>query len=143
MIFCMSMALNSPYPPANVARVPSPNDAGLVSGVLVPRATGYLTIQVMFHGRAQAGLKVRFYKLKDDGSEGDAVGEEQETDSGGVVGVDHLVTAGVYGCAIENQPATEVATVHDIKERAPVVLPIGRPFVDVLEDHEFEPSGEA
>jgi hypothetical protein len=133
------MALNSPYPPASVARVPSPNDDSLVSGVLVPRAMGYLIVQVMFHGRAQAGLKVRFYKLNDDGSEGDAVGDETETDAGGVAGVDRLVAAGVYGCAIDNQQPAEVATVHDVKDRTPVVLPVGRPFVDVGEADEHEP----
>jgi len=136
------MPLNSPYPTASVARVPSPNDDGGVGGVLVPRAMGYLLVRITFHGRPEAGLGVRFYELGDDGSEGAAVGDKMKSDDDGLAGLDRLVAVAVYGCAIDGQPPTTVPTVHELGAPYPVVLPVGRPFVDVFESHEFAPADD-
>lgn len=136
------MALNSPYPPAAVARVPAPDGGGAVSGLLVPRHMGYLHVRVLFHGQPQVGLEVAFFERGDDGAKGAAIGEKTTTGDDGVASVPRLVPAGLYVCEIEDQPPAEVPTVVSVDRAAPVVLPVGRPSVDAFEANEFEVRGE-
>ncbi|HLT36161.1 MAG TPA: hypothetical protein VK034_07745, partial [Enhygromyxa sp.] len=75
-----------------------------------------------------------------DGEKGDPIGEPVRTDESGMARVEMLVPALEYLCEIENQPPTPVTTVHDLRESYPLVLPIGRPYVDVDEAHEFDPN---
>lgn len=128
----------SPYPRGHVARVPDPHGDAL-GAVLVARPMGYLIVRIYFHRVPVAGLHVSFY-VSNDGEKGDAIGEEVVTDETGIARVDMLVPALEYVCEIENQPLARVTTVHALDDSYPLVLPIGRPYVDVDEDHEFDPE---
>lgn len=128
----------SPYPSAHVARVQAPHE-GKVSGVLVPRPMGYLAVRIYFHRVPVEGLEVKFY-VSDKGKKGKQIGPQHRTLSDGIARVDMLVPAVEYICEIERQPTAIVYTVHDLRATYPLVLPIGRPFVDIDEDHEFDPS---
>jgi hypothetical protein len=128
----------SPYPRGHVARVPDPHE-DQISAVLVPRPMGYLIVRIYFHRVPVEGLEVAFY-ISNDGEKGDAIGTKVRTDEDGMAKVDMLVPAIEYVCEIENQPLARVTVVHDIDESYPLVLPIGRPYVDVDEDHEFDPN---
>lgn len=134
------MAGRSPYPRARIARVPDPHEDGL-SAVLVPRPMGYLVVRIYFHRVPVEGLEVGFF-VSNDGEKGDQVGETMRTGEDGIARVDMLVPAIQYICEIERQPPAIVTTVHELDESYPLVLPIGRPFVDVDEDHEFDPQFE-
>ncbi|MFV8755134.1 hypothetical protein ACNOYE_31690 [Nannocystaceae bacterium ST9] len=132
------MTNGSPYPRGHVARVPDPHEDGL-SAVLVPRPMGYLIVRVYFHRVPVEGLKVEFF-VSNDGEKGDAIGTAVQTNDEGMARVDMLVPAIEYVCEIENQPLARVTVVHDLRDSFPLVLPIGRPYVDIDEDHEFDPS---
>jgi hypothetical protein len=132
------MAISSPYPRGHVARVADPHE-DRISAVLVARPMGYLIVRVYFHRVPVEGLQVEFF-ISQDGEKGDAIGEAVRTDQTGRARVEMLVPAVEYVCEIENQPLARVTTVHDLNDSHPVVLPIGRPYVDVDEDHEFDPN---
>jgi hypothetical protein len=132
------MTKPSPYPLGLLARVERPHE-DKISAVLVPRPMGYLAVRIYFHRVPVAGLKVKLFKSS-GGEKGAQVGEEIQTLEDGIARVDMLVPAIEYVCEIEDQPPTIVTTVHDRDETYPLVLPIGRPFVDVDEDHEFDPD---
>jgi len=110
-------------------------------GLLVPRPMGYLVVRIYFHRVPVEGLEVKFF-VSNDGDKGKAVGEAVRTGEDGIARVDMLVPAIEYVCEIERQPPTTVTTVHEPDDSHPLVLPIGRPFVDVDEDHEFDPDFE-
>lgn len=131
------MANSSPYPRGHIARVPDPHE-DQISAVLVPRPMGYLIVRVYFHRVPVEGLRVEFF-VSNDGEKGEAIGEPVQTNQDGMARVEMLVPAVEYLCEIENQPPALVHTVHDLRESYPLVLPIGRPYVDVDEDHEFDP----
>jgi hypothetical protein len=133
----------SPYPPAIAARVPSEKKSDKLSAVLVPRSVGYLNVRVTFHKDPCRGLKVKLFETDDDGKKGAQVGEETKTKKHGIVCVPFLVPAGLYVCAIENQPETLVNTVVDIDDTFEVVTPVGRPYVDIDEDAEWADPVEA
>lgn len=132
------MASRSPYPHGHVARVEDPH-GGKLGAVLVPRPMGYLAVRIYFHRVPVQGLAVKFFE-RHGGSKGAQVGEELRTGEDGLARVDMLVPALEYVCEIENQLPATVTTVHAPDDSFPLVLPIGRPFVDVDEDHEFDPS---
>lgn len=132
------MASRSPYPHGHVARVEDPH-GGKLGAVLVPRPMGYLAVRIYFHRVPVQGLAVKFFESS-GGTKGAQVGEELRTDAAGLARVDMLVPALEYVCEIENQPPATVTTVHAPGDSFPLVLPIGRPFVDVDEDHEFDPD---
>lgn len=117
-------------------RVPRPHE-GTLSGVLTLREMGYLTIKVQFHGAPEQGLMVRFFVAK-GGNKGQQVGADLRTDENGVARVQRVVPAGLYRCEIERQEPTLVPTVQRLAHPYPVVLPIGRPYLDVYEKFEFE-----
>lgn len=136
------MASRSPYPNGHVARVEDPH-GGKLGAVLVPRPMGYLAVRLYFHRVPVQGLLVKFFESAggDGGGEkGAQVGEELRTNEAGLARVDMLVPAAAYVCEIEHQPPAIVTTVHALEDSFPLVLPIGRPFVDVDEDHEFDPE---
>ena len=130
------MASRSPYPHGHVARVEDPH-AGKLGAVLVPRPMGYLAVRIHFHRVPVRGLAVRFFEWS-GGQKGAQVGEDLVTGEDGIARVDMLVPAVEHACEIEHQPLAVVTTVHAIDDWFPLVLPIGRPYVDVDEDHEFE-----
>lgn len=132
------MATRSPYPHGHIARVPDPHGDTL-SAVLVPRPMGYLAVRIYFHRVPVAGLEVKLFE-SNDGEKGEQIGETMRTGEDGLVRVDMLVPATQYVCEIERQPPAIVTTVHTLEESFPLVLPIGRPFVDLDEDHEFDPE---
>lgn len=132
------MANSSPYPRGHVARVPDPH-GDQISAVLVPRPMGYLIVRVYFHRVPVEGLQVEFFQ-SNGGEKGDPIGAAVRTDQDGMARVERLVPAVEYVCEIENQPPTPVTTVHDLRDSYPLVLPIGRPYVDVDEEHEFDPN---
>ncbi len=132
------MASRSPYPHGHVARVQDPHE-GKLSAVLVPRPMGYLVVRIYFHRVPVEGLEVKFFESS-DGSKGAQIGEPIRTLDDGIARLDMLVPAAEYICEIEHQPPATVTTVHTLEESFPLVLPIGRPFVDVDEDHEFDPE---
>ena len=68
------------------------------------------------------------------------VGPAITTLDDGIARVDMLVPAIEYLCEIERQPLAVVTIVHTLDATHPLVLPIGRPFVEVDEDHEFNPD---
>jgi hypothetical protein len=127
----------SPFPAANVARV-AKAASGKKSAVLVARSMQYLLVRVMFHGTPVAGLKVQFGKIDDiDDQSPEKMEPVLTTDEDGLACFPRLVVAGIYSCEIERQPATIVPTVGHLQEPYPVVLPIGRPLVDVGDVDEF------
>jgi hypothetical protein len=132
------MASHSPYPRGHVARVADPHEDS-ISAVLVARPMGYLIVRIYFHRVPVEGLEVRFY-VSNNGEKADAIGEAVRTTTAGIARVEMLVPAVEYVCEIENQPLARVTTVHDLRDSYPLVLPIGRPYVDVDEDHEFDPN---
>jgi hypothetical protein len=132
------MASRSPYPQGHVARVQDPHE-GKLSAVLVPRPMGYLVVRIYFHRVPVEGLEVKFFESS-GGSKGAQVGEAVRTLADGIARVDMLVPAVEYICEIERQPPAAVTTVCSLEQSFPLVLPIGRPFVDVDEDHEFDPD---
>ena len=132
------MTRQSPYPVGLVARVRDPHE-GKFSAVLVPRPMGYLAVRIYFHGVSVEGLEVKFFKSS-DGQKGAPVGAAVRTVKDGIARVDMLVPAVEYVCEIEHQPLAVVTTVHDHHATYPLVLPIGRPFVDVDEEVEFDPD---
>jgi len=107
------------------------------SATIVLRALGHLAVQVFFHADPVEGAKVSFAKATDEDEPGDAVGGELTTDARGIARLDFLVDAGHYVCQVERQPSLLVSTVDDAEEPYPVVLPIGRPYVDFEGDVEF------
>ena len=135
----------SPFPVASVVRL-SPQASDAKSAVLVARSMAYLMVRVLFHGAPVPGLKVEFGKIAD---EKDTAPEKMDpsltTDEEGVALFPRLVVAGIYACNIERQPSTIVPTVTNIDAPHPVVLPVGRPVVDVGDVDEFahRPAGEA
>jgi hypothetical protein len=127
----------SPFPAANVARV-AKTASGKKSAVLVARSMQYLLVRVMFHGTPVMGLKVQFAKIDDiDDQSPEKMEPVLTTDEGGLACFPRLVVAGTYSCEIERQPATIVPTVGHLQEPYPVVLPVGRPLVDVGDVDEF------
>ena len=48
-----------------------------------------------------------------------------------------VVPAGLYVCAVENQDDTVVPTVAEFDDAYPVVLPVGRSYVDMHDGPEF------
>lgn len=132
------MPSRSPYPNGHVARVEDPH-GGKLGAVLVPRPMGYLVVRIYFHRVPVKELVVKFYE-RSGGEKGAQIGEEQRTGEDGIARIDMLVPAVEYVCEIENQPLAVVGTVGSLDDSFPLVLPIGRPFVDVDEDHEFDPE---
>jgi hypothetical protein len=127
----------SPFPLAHVARLPK-GEGKKKSAVLVARSMQYLTVRVLFHQAPVAGLKVKFGRVSgvDDASP-EKMDPELVTGDDGVACFPRLVGAGIYSCEIERQPATVVPTVGHLQEPYPVVLPVGRPLVDVGDVDEF------
>jgi len=124
------------FPPASLLVVPR-DHGSTVSGVLVARDSGYLTVQVQFHGDPVAGLEVHFFSAADDGARGDAIGEVVVTDDEGIARASRVLPAGLYVCAVEDQDDLVVSTVADFDDAYPVVLPVGRSYVDLHDGVEF------
>lgn len=127
----------SPFPAANVARL-SKSASGKKSALLVARSMQYLIVRVLFHGAPVSGLKVQFGQIDDiDDKSPQKMEPVLTTDENGLAAFRRLVVAGLYSCEIERQPATIVATVGNLREPYPVVLPVGRPLVEVGDVDEF------
>ena len=115
----------SPFPAANVARLSK--SASGKSALLVARSMQYLIVRVLFHGAPVSGLKVQFGQIDDvDDKSPQKMEPALTTDENGLAAFPRLVVAGIYSCEIERQPATIVATVGNLREPYPVVLPVGR-----------------
>ena len=128
--------LESVFPPAIVARLPGPKP-GRLSAVLVARVMGYLAVRVQFHKDPVAGVEVKFSKATPDGKPGDALGKKT-TDEDGVARLDRLVLMGNYVCELEHQPPAVVQAVLDEEKPYPLILPVGRPYVDIDEEIEWD-----
>jgi hypothetical protein len=130
----------SPFPRAHVARLPKGETKK--SAVLVARSMQYLTVRVLFHRSPVAGIQVQFGAISgvDDGSP-EKMDPVLTTDDRGVACFPRLVVAGIYSCEVERQPATVVPTVGNLRQPHPVVLPVGRPLVDVGSVDEFKFEG--
>lgn len=131
----------SPFPPARAARIPSEvkeEKAKKLSAVLVPRSVGYLVVRVTFHKDPCAGVKVSLYETDDSGKKAAQVGDEMVTNKYGIVRVPWMVNAGLYVCAIEGQDETVITTIGDLEDAYEVVTPVGRPYVDVDENDEWD-----
>ena len=124
------------FPPASLLVVPR-DHGSTVSGVLVARDSGYLAVQVQFHGDPVAGLEVRFYVADEDGARGDAIGDGAATDDKGIARASRVLPAGLYVCAVKNQDDLVIPTVTDFDDAYPVVLPVGRSYVDLHVVPEF------
>lgn len=124
------------FPPASLLVVPR-DHGSTVSGVLVARDSGYLAVQVQFHGDPVAGLEVQFFLATDDGARADAIGEVVVTDDEGIARAPRVLPAGLYVCAVEDQDDLVVSTVADFDDAYPVVLPVGRSYVDLHDGVEF------
>jgi hypothetical protein len=123
---------------AGVARIPAA-DAESKSAVLVARSLGYLTVRVLFHGRPVAALDVQFGLLGSPSASDEPTTLEPSltTDEDGKAVFPRLVTSGFYACQIERQPRAVVHTAHSLDEPHVLVLPVGRPFVDITDIDEF------
>jgi hypothetical protein len=140
----MSVGDESPFPPAGVVRLPKGADGK--SAVLVARSMGYLLIRVLFHGAPVVGVTVEYGRIDDEkDSKPEKLEPVVKTDADGLALFPRLVVAGIYGCTIERQPATVVPTVASLDSAYPVVLPVGRPLVDLGDVDEFatQQPGEA
>jgi len=127
----------SVFPPALVARLPGPKP-GRLSATLVARVMAYLAVRVQFHKDAVVGVEVKFSKATPEGKPGDSLGPSKKTDNDGVARLDRLVPAGTYVCELEHQPPALVSTVLDEDKPYPLILPVGRPYVDVDEEIEWD-----
>ena len=116
--------------------LPPREHGNTVSGVLVARDSGYLAVQVQFHGESVSDVEVQFFHAEDD-ERGDAVGDAVKTDEDGIARALRVVPAGLYVCAVENQDDTVVPTVAEFDDAYPVVLPVGRSYVDMHDGPEF------
>ena len=133
--------LPSTFPPAALMVVPRGSGKPL-SGVLVARDSGYLVVEVSFHGAPVAGLEVQFFLATHDGERGGAIGKTVSTDQDGIARATRVVPSGLYVCAIENQDDLVVTTVAELGDAYPVVLPVGRSYADMHDGLEFEgPDG--
>ncbi len=112
------------------------------SATIVLRSLGHLAVQLFFHAEPVEGASVSFAKATEEDEAGDAVGPKLTTDGQGIARLDFAVDAGHYICQIERQDPLLVTTVDDPEQPYPVVLPIGRPYVDFEGDVEFA-SGES
>jgi hypothetical protein len=130
-----SSVLISTFPRAALL-LPPREHGNTVSGVLVARDSGYLAVQVQFHGESVSDVEVRFFHAVDD-ERGDAVGDAVKTDEDGIARALRVVPAGLYVCAVENQDDTVVPTVAEYEDAYPVVLPVGRSYVDMHDGPEF------
>jgi hypothetical protein len=127
----------SPFPRAHVARLPK-GESGKKSGILVARSMQYLAVRVLFHRTPVVGVQVQFGAISGvDDTAPQKMEPALTTDEDGVACFPRLVVAGTYSCEIERQPATVVPTVGHLREPYPVVLPVGRPLVDVGNVDEF------
>ena len=127
---------HSAFPPALVARLPGPKP-GRLSATLVARVMGYLAVRVQFHKDPVVGVEVKFSKATPDGKPGDALGKKT-TDADGVARLDRIVPVGNYVCELEHQPPTVVQAVLDEEKPYPLILPVGRPYVDIDEEIEWD-----
>lgn len=130
-----SSELVSTFPRAALL-LPPREHGNTVSGVLVARDSGYLAVQVQFHGESVSDVEVRFFHAVDD-ERGDAVGDAVKTDDDGIARALRVVPAGLYVCAVANQDDTVVPTVAEPDDAYPVVLPVGRSYVDMHDGPEF------
>lgn len=119
-------------PTAHVARL-TPTHEAEWSAVLVPRHLGHLAVQLFFHRHRMHGVEVRFFRRAENGAKGPAVGDPIHSDHEGVARLPFMVEAGTYVCEIERQPPALVSTVPMRRHPVPVVLPVGRPYVDLGE----------
>ena len=127
----------SAFAPAYVARIPK-EDNDHLSAVLIQRDLGHLAVRIFFHRAPMANLAVTFYFRSADGSRGDHIGTEVKTDDAGLARSLLLVPAGNYICSVEYQSDALVSTVADPNVPFILVLPIGRPYVDLGADPEFQ-----
>jgi hypothetical protein len=134
---------DSPFPRAHIARLPKGEKRN--SAVLVARSMQYLSVRVLFHRSPVAGIQVQFGAISgvDDGSP-EKMDPVLTTDDRGVACFPRLVVAGIYSCEVERQPATVVPTVGNLREPHPLVLPVGRPLVDVrsVDEFAFQPPAD-
>jgi hypothetical protein len=120
-----------------VARIPV-GDGDSKSAVLVARSLGYLIVRVLFHGRPVSGLTVDFGQLSDIKDQSPAMLKPtRATDDDGIAVFPRLMPTGSYACRIEKQPDAVVHTTASLDDPFVVVLPVGRPFVDVADVDEF------
>lgn len=134
------MKVHSPYPVAHLARLPA-KDSPLVSAVLVPRALAYLSIRITFHCEPLRDLAVELFEEAKPNQRGKSLAGVLRSDADGRVGLEFMVPAGRYICAIERQPDTAITTVKDFDQPFLVILPIGRPYFDLDEAPEFDKPG--
>jgi hypothetical protein len=130
-----SSELASTFPRAALL-LPPREHGNTVSGVLVARDSGYLAVQVQFHGESVSDVEVQFFHAEDH-ERGDAIGDAVKTDEDGIARALRVVPAGLYVCAVENQDDTVVPTVAEFDDAYPVVLPVGRSYVDMHDGPEF------
>jgi hypothetical protein len=123
---------------ACVARIPA-GDSESKSAVLVARSLGYLVVRVLFHGRPVAGLDLQLGLLASPstGEDPTMLKPSLTTDDDGRALFPRLVASGFYACQIERQPRAVVHTSHALEEPQVLVLPVGRPFVDITDVDEF------
>jgi hypothetical protein len=122
------------------ARLDADAPASQRSATVVLRDLGALAVQVFFHGLPMDALQIEFFKATPEGEAGEAIGQAVTTDAQGIAAIGHAVHAGTYVCRIEHQPDAIVATVEDPARPFPIVLPIGRPYLDIDGDAEFAVS---
>ena len=141
---CMAQSSNIPSTFPTAALLVVPKESGkTVSGVLVARDSGYLAVEVRFHGESVADLEVQFFSATDEGGRGDAIGDAVTTDEDGIACAARVVSAGLYVCAVENQDDLVVTTVAEFDDAYPVVLPVGRSHADLHDGLEFGSENEA
>lgn len=100
--------------------------------VLFPVHREYLSVQVLFHAVPVPDLKVQFCA-----SDGAKLEGELRTDETGRAALPKKVPAGNYVCNIEQQEPALISTVMSPSDPYVVVLPVGRPYADLLERVEF------
>lgn len=127
----------APRQTAFVTRVPI-DDPTRLSAVLICRPLSHLSIRVTFHRDPMEEIDITFFRLVGEDQAGPQEGEVQTTSARGRAFLDYRVPAGRYLCRVADHGDCVINTVPDPNEPFAVLLPLGRPYIDVDEADEFD-----
>jgi len=107
-------------------------------------SSGYLSVRVIFRGLPAPGLRVTFFAASPDGRAAvDQPRGESLTDENGVAILLSRAKLGNYFCQVEGQSGfASLSTVEDPAAPYTLILPIGRPLVDVTVPGRIESKAE-
>jgi len=108
-----------------------------------PAGMGWLAVRVFFHARPMRGLLVEFSPLDAAGGGTALRAHEATTDDDGLACLPEPVPIGYYRCDVDGQHPKRISTVVDTSEPEILVLPVGRPYLDIDGDRDYLANGES